>query len=306
MNQLDCTQKITVLTDDNLFSMQVIIACHGIVGSSTNRYQRQTGTLSVKQYRFAQSDKTYIEWEPIDGNGIRKTNVDDLKRIEMKKRRCLLLMYKFDKWNLEYYFPRGNARAFVRMLEVTHSVKYQWTPIPFVMHFAIVGKHETIRRFPDLRIEHILGRTRTGLERMGKAIKSNEVCTDHFAIESEKLHCNRDARAEKGGFFTRVFRCVKMITVKIVNCPLLWRIVKTMGKLAANSIVSLVKTYVTRSPLVQKIRENGLSTNICGVAVNLTLPFLSSLLTGATRTIEQIYNDGCDGIRPLGIRHLLH
>lgn len=258
----------------------------------------------MKQYRFAQSEKTYIEWEPTDGHEFRRTNVDDLKRIHMKKRQCLLLMYTFDEWHLEYYFPRGNARAFVRMLEVTHCVKYKWTPIPFVMHFTIAEKHKAIRRFSDLKIEHILGRARTGLKRKGKAVRSNGVCAHQCAAELKQVQSNGDARTENGRFFTKVFRCMKIVTMKIVNCPVFWRIVKTLANLAVRTVVSLVKTYVIRAPVVQKIRSNGLSTNICGVAVNLTLPFLSSLLTGATRAVEYFYNDGCDGIRPLGIRHL--
>lgn len=283
---------------------QVIIACNGIVCLSTTRYgRRRTGTLSLKQY--TQCDETYIEWEPIDDDVVWKTNVNDLRCIVIKRRRCLLLMYKYDEWNSEYYFPRGNARSFVRMLEVSHCVKYKWSPIPFALHFTIVEKQKSIRKFSDLKIEHILGAKQIGRNGKVEQLRRNAICTRQSAVKLTSMHCDCNVKTKNGGIFTRVFRCVKITITKIINCPLVWPIVESMGRAAVNTAVHLVKTKVIRSRFVQKIRDSGISTKICVVAIKLNLIFWSSLLTGAYRAIKYFCDDRCNDIQSIGVRHLI-
>lgn len=275
--------------------LQVIIACSGIVCLSTNRYERRNGTLTLRQY--AQNDKraSYIEWEPIDSDTVWKTNVDDLKRILIKKRRCLLLLHRHSKWNSEYFFSNGNACAFVRMLEVTHCVKYKRNPNPFVMHFIIVEKREMFRDFSDSKIEHILDANQIERQRKEEILPSHNVHFNHSPMELDSsMRHNRKLKRKNDGFFTRIFRCGKLIFTK--TSPFVWPIVKTIGKMTIKIVAYMTKTTVEHSLSVVKICGIGITKKICSVLIDSNLTMLSSLLAGACRTVEYFCNDSYDGI----------
>lgn len=281
---------------------QVIIAYHGVVLlSSKIRSEQRMGTLLLTQY--AQTEETYIEWKSFNGDGIWRTNVDDLKRILIKKRRCLILINKFDEWNFEYYFPKGNARAFVRMLEVTHCVRYKWNPNPFVMHFVIVEKQKSIRTFSDLKIEDILGRKRSGRKKVALKLKRNIGCAKHSVPESTSVECK--VKHRNAGFIGRIFRGVKFVCTKLINVSFFWPIVKMMAKATFATVSILVDRKIIRFPFIQRIRSIGINAKVCGVLLNVQLTFLSSLFTGAYRLLKYVYNYGCNEFPPIDVRYLI-
>lgn len=273
---------------------QVIIACNGIVCTSSNRYDRRNGTLTLRQY--AQNERIYIEWEPIDGDTVWKTNVDDLKRILIKKRRCLLLLHRNSEWNSEYFFSNGNARAFVRMLEVMHCVKYKRNRNPFVMHFIIiVDKREMFQKNYDFKIEHILDANQTERQRKEEILIPNDVYVNRSPMQlNSSVRRNRKVITRNDGFFTRIFHCGKMIFTK--TSPFVWPIVKTIGKMTIKTAAYMVKITVARTLSVVNICGIGITKKICSVVIDSNLTILSSLLTGACRTVEYFCNDSYDGI----------
>lgn len=250
-------------------------------------------------------DKILIEWEPIDGDVVWKTNLDDLKRVLIKNRRCLQLIYKFDEANLDYFFPRGNARAFVRMLEAMHCVKYKWNPIPFVMQFSIVEKPKAIRDFPDFKIEHISDRKHIERKRKMETLKRNGYCINHSAMKLKAVKGNRYLKTKNASFLARVFRRVKIIYKKIADCPLFWAIVATMGRAAVNAAARLVKAAAAQSPFIQKICGAGITTKIFGATINFNLAVMSSVLTEAYRAVKYICNDGFEEMQTTGTRYLV-
>lgn len=261
------------------------------------------GTLSLKQYLHC--DKIFIEWEPIDGDVVWKTNLDDLKRVLIKNRRHLQLIYKFDEADLDYFFPRGNARAFVRMLEAMHCVKYKWNPIPLVMQFNIVEKPKAIQDFSELKIDYILDRKHSDRKRKMESLRRNSFCINHSAMKLKTVKGSRQVKTKNASFFARVFRRVKIIYEKIADCPLFWAIVATMGRAAVNAATRLVRAAAAQSPFIQKICGAGITTKIFGATINFNLAVMSSVLTEAYRAVKYICNDGYEEIHTTGTRYLV-
>lgn len=287
----------------DFYPFQVIFACNGIVCSSISRYSHRIGTLALKQYSTI--GKTCIEWESCDGEAVWKTCVDDLKRIQVKRRRYMLLVYKFERWSLEYYFPGSNAHSFVRMLEVTHSVKYKWNPIPFVMRFTIVEKRNTFRRFADLNVPQIMCAKHARKEKL-KSLNRNDMAADQSVVtKPSSTPCRPEVKIKNRGGTMRCFHYAKLVFTKIVNCPLVWLIAESMGRAAVKTAVQLIETHVVQSRFVRKIRGDGIGMKIFGVAVKLQISILSSLLKGAYSATKYLFNDECEKIQSMGARFLL-
>lgn len=251
--------------------IQVIIACGGIICISPTRHGHATeGTLSLR--RCMEIEKTLIEWKPMFTAGDYKIDVDELERILIAKHRHLHLMTKSYRRKFVYHFPRQNAYAFIRMLEITHCVVRKWTPLPFTMQFTLGKKPRALRRFSELKIKTILGSPNCPcITSDVKSMLRSDVAIDRVL----------SARRNDRSLFSRIFIKVKIIFTKIIEWPILRPFVKRIGKAVVGSAIKFIEYKVIGSSFVQRLCADGVRGQIFGYRIELK----PSLLRAAIQSI---------------------